>query len=250
MSDLVSIITPMYNSERFIEKTIKSVINQTYKNWEMLIIDDGSNDLSVSIVKSLAKKDERIKIVGRINNKGAANARNFGINKSSGRFLAFLDSDDIWFSQKLEEQISFMKSNKSALSYSSYQKIDEYDNSFGFVHIKNLKPTYQDLLKTNHIGCLTAMIDIKRTKQKIYMPLIKTRHDHGLWLSILSKGFTASGNPKVLAQYRYRRGSISFNKLKSAYYQWRLYRDIEKLNFFSSFYYMLFWAFNGILKWI
>ena len=249
MSELVSIITPMYNSENFIEETILSVLKQSYTNWEMLIIDDGSKDKSIEIVEKYLGRDNRIKLIKNIINKGASLTRNIGIEKSCGRYIAFLDSDDVWFPIKLEEQIKFMHDKNVALSYSSYEKIDESGNHIKNIMISNANPTYNELLKSNHIGCLTAMIDLKVMNfKKVYMPNIKTRHDHGLWLAILKKGFNASGNVKILAKYRHRSGSISFDKVKSAQFQWKLYRQVEKINIIASAFYMLCWAWYGFLK--
>ena len=249
MSDLVSIITPMFNSSKYIEETLKSVINQTHKNWELFIIDDGSSDNCVELVNGFKNFDGRIKLITNEINQGAAKSRNIGIRKANGRYIAFLDSDDLWVPTKLEEQISFMSKNQLALSYSSYEKIDELGNHIKNINIVKIQTTYDNLLKSNYIGCLTAMIDLKMMEQKkIYMPNIKTRHDHGLWLSIVKRGFNVSGNPKILAKYRYREGSISFSKFKSGYYQWKLYRDIEKINFLSSIYYMICGAWYGSLK--
>ena len=119
MSELVSIITPMYNSENFVEEAILSVIKQSYTNWELLIIDDGSKDKSIEIVEKYLGRDNRIKLIKNTINKGASLTRNIGIEKSCGRYIAFLDSDDVWFPIKLEEQIKFMNDKKVALSFSS-----------------------------------------------------------------------------------------------------------------------------------
>ena len=249
MSDLVSIITPMYNSGKYIEETLKSVISQTYENWELFIIDDGSSDNCVDLVNECKKIDNRIKLIINEENQGAAISRNIGIKKANGRYIAFLDSDDLWVPTKLEEQINFMSINQLALSYSSYEKIDELGNHIKNINIVKIQTTYHNLLKSNYIGCLTAMIDLKMMEQKkLYMPNIATRHDHGLWLAIVRKGFNVCGNPKILARYRYRKGSISFSKFKSGYYQWKLYRDVEKINLLSSIYYMICWAWYGSLK--
>ena len=249
MSDLVSIITPMFNSSKYIEETLRSVINQTHENWELFIIDDGSSDNCVELVNGFKNFDDRIKLIINEENQGAAISRNIGIRKANGRYIAFLDSDDLWVSTKLEEQISFMSKNQLALSYSSYEKIDESGNHIKNINIVKIQTTYHNLLKSNYIGCLTAMIDLKMMEQKkIYMPKITTRHDHGLWLAIVKRGFNVSGNPKILAKYRYREGSISFSKFKSGYYQWKLYRDVEKINLLSSIYYMVCWAWYGSLK--
>ena len=249
MLDLVSVITPMYNSQKFIDETILSVLKQTYIKWEMLIIDDGSKDNSIEIVKKYSNTDNRIKLIENKINKGASLSRNIGIEKSSGRYIAFLDSDDVWYPKKLAEQIKFMNDENVALSFSSYEKVDEHGRHLKNIIISNNKPSYDDLLKSNHIGCLTAIIDLKvMSFKKIYMPDIKTRHDHGLWLAILKKGFNARGSVEILAKYRHRSGSISFNKIKSARYQWKLYREVEKINIISSAFYMFCWAWYGFLK--
>ena len=249
MSDVVSIITPMYNSGKYIEETLKSVISQTHENWELFIIDDGSSDNCVELVNEFKKIDNRIKLIINGKNQGAAISRNIGIKKANGRYIAFLDSDDLWVPTKLEEQINFMSKNQLALSYSSYEKIDEFGNHIKNINVVYTQTTYHNLLKSNYIGCLTAMIDLKMMEQKkIYMPNIATRHDHGLWLAIVREGFNVCGNPKILARYRYRKGSISFSKFKSGYYQWKLYRNVEKINLSRSIYYMICWAWYGSLK--
>ena len=250
MHELVSIITPMYNSENFIGETIKSVLNQTYIYWEMIIVDDASSDNSIAIVEKITNEESRIKLIKSSIDLGPAKARNMGIELASGRYISFLDSDDLWLPEKLEKQILFMKEKKCALSYSSYQKIDYEGAYFGKVIIKNLKPSYHDLLKTNHIGCLTAMIDLNVIKNKEFMPNIKKRHDHGLWLLIVKKGYAVYGIQEILAQFRYRSGSISHDKISSAYYQWKLYREFENLNYVKCIYYMITWAWNGLLKWL
>ena len=249
MPELVSIITPMYNSQRFIKSAIKSVQAQTYQNWEMIIVDDGSADGSVDITKAFVENDERIRLIILQNNRGPAVARNEGIKVACGRYIAFLDSDDLWLPEKLEKQLRFMNNKHSPLSFSSYEKIDEDGNILGQIPINKKKISYTDLLKTNHIGCLTAMMDIKFLEEKMYMPLIKKRHDHGLWLSILSKGYTAFGINEVLAQYRCRKHSISHNKINIICYQWKLYREVERLGLIRSMYYMLYYAWYGIVKW-
>ena len=166
MSDLVSIITPMYNSGKYIEETLKSVVSQTHKNWELFIIDDGSSDNCIELVNEFKKIDNRIKLIINKENQGAAISRNIGIRKANGRYIAFLDSDDLWIPTKLEEQINFMSKNQLALSYSSYEKIDEFGNHIKNINVVNTQTTYHNLLKSNYIGCLTAMIDLKMMEQK------------------------------------------------------------------------------------
>ncbi len=249
MNDMVSIITPMYNSSKFIHWTVQSVLSQVYKNWEMIIIDDCSTDSSVDIIKSYISVDNRIKLILNETNLGAAPSRNLGIKKANGRYIAFLDSDDVWLPTKLNDQLNFMEKNKVAFSYCSYEIIDEDGNHIKDMIIKKDKPLYFDLLKSNYIGCLTVILDLKLMNEKMpYMPNIKTRHDHGLWLSLIKQGIKVLGYNKILAKYRSRSDSISYSKMKNAYYQWRLYRDIEQLNIFHSIFYLVCWAWFGLIK--
>ena len=249
MSELISIITPMYNSEKFIESTIQSVRNQTYVNWEMIIVDDASTDRSESIVRKIMRKDDRIKLMSLNKRKGSANARNNAIRSSRGRYLAFLDSDDIWLTEKLSRQVKFMKEGDYLLSFTAYQKIDEESNVIGKVDIGRKEVSYKELLRTNYIGCLTVIIDVKLIGRKVFMPLIEKRHDHALWLEILKDGHHAFGLNEILAQYRYRKDSLSHNKLNALRYQWYLYRDIENMNLLQSLIYMLSYSYLGFRKW-
>ena len=249
MNELVSIITPMFNSIEYIGIAIMSVQAQTYENWEMIIVDDASNDGSVDVVKSFVEKDKRIQIISQLMNNGAAAARNNGIRSASGRYIAFLDSDDLWYPEKLEKQLSFMLLNHYSLSFTSYRKINQNGQYIGHVGINKIEVGYLDLLKTNHIGCLTAMMDTELLGGKKYMPLIKKQHDHGYWLSILKEGHMAYGLNEALAAYRCRKGSINNNKIKTIPYQWELYRKHEDLNLMSSIFYMISYALHGFSKW-
>lgn len=246
MNDLVSIITPVYNAEKYIEDTINSVLNQNYCNWELFLVDDCSTDNSMIILEEFAKKDNRIKIIQLKENSGAATARNVGIERAKGRYIAFLDSDDIWMSNKLEVQINFMKENDISFSYTNYMKFDEDGTERGIVKIP-ARVTYNELLKSNIIGCLTAVYDAHKIG-KIYMPNIRKRQDYALWLKILRKNIDGYGINKVLAKYRVRENSVSSNKLKAALYQWRIYRQIEKLGLFKSLYYFINYAYYGFKK--
>lgn len=237
---------PCFNSENFIIESIQSVINQSYENWELIIIDDKSKDRSIEIIEEFIKKDNRILLIVNEENSGAAISRNKGIEVSKGDFIAFLDSDDIWKEEKLEKHINFMIKNDLSLSYTYYSQIRE-DGSF----IKKITPpkslNYRQLLKTCHIGCLTAIYN-KNKLGKIYMPEIRKRQDYALWLKILKKDITAICLPECLAFYRIRNNSISSNKLRAAQYNWFLYRKIENLNTFKSIYYFTHYATNGIIN--
>ena len=244
--DLVSIITPSYNSEKFISQTMESVLSQTYQNWEMIIVDDKSPDDSNIIIEKYIKQDKRIKLIKLNKNSGPAVARNVAIKEAKGRYIAFLDADDVWYPNKLEKQIAFMKENNLAFTYSAYEIIDEQDKSIG----KFVPPSFitcESMLKTCSVGCLTAIYDTKKLG-KIFMPIIDKRQDYGLWLKILKKIKITKGLNEVLAKYRIRKNSVSSNKLKAAKYQWKIYRDVENLNLIKSIYYFLHYAYNGIKK--
>lgn len=243
---LVSVITPSYNAESHLPKTIESVFAQTYKNWEMLIVDDCSPDNTNRLIESYVKQDGRIKLIKLEKNSGAAVARNKAIELAQGRYIAFLDSDDRWLPHKLEAQISFMQKKDIAFSYTAYDKINEQGNIIGTVGVPD-KVAYTDLLKVCSIGCLTAMYDTKKLG-KVYMPLIRKRQDLGLWLRILKKVPYAYGIQQPLARYQVRPDSISANKRSAARYTWRLYRDVEHLNFAKALYYFCFYAVNGVFR--
>lgn len=244
--ELVSIITPTYNSSEFIEETIYSVLNQTYENWELILVDDCSSDNTIKLISNFAEKDKRILILKNEKNEGAAISRNKAIKIAKGRFIAFLDSDDLWFPSKLEKQVEFSIINKFALTYSAYQKISEDGSLLGIISVPK-KVSYKSILKTCSIGCLTAMYDTS-ILGKIYMPNIRKRQDYGLWLKILKKIDFAHGMNEILAQYRVRKNSISSNKLKAAKYQWKVYREVENLSLLSSIYYFINYFIYGTLK--
>lgn len=243
---LVSIITPLFNAEKYIEKTVLSIIEQSYTNWELLIVDDCSKDNSYDVVKKISEKDKRIKIIRLKENSGAAVARNTGIENANGRFIAFLDSDDTWHPKKLEKQIKFMLDNQYYFTYTGYRKVDE-NGAF----IKNAKIpkfiNYNKLLKTNYIGCLTAMYDSEKLG-KVYFPLIRKRQDYALWLKILKIIPCAYGLQEELASYTVRSDSISANKVNVAKYTWIVYREVEKLSLFRSIYCFINYALLGVLR--
>ncbi|WP_153737559.1 glycosyltransferase family 2 protein [Aquibacillus halophilus] len=245
---LVSIITPTYNSDRFIERTIKSVRDQTYQNWEMIIIDDYSKDQTVNQVKNYQNKDKRIKLIELNQNSGAAVARNTGINEAKGKFLAFLDSDDLWDSTKLTEQVQFMLDNDYKFSFSDYSIMDKEGNLLNKVIPAKKQIGYHSLLRhPGAIGCLTVMLDRERI-DNIVMPNIKTRQDFALWLKILKRGINAYGLNKNLATYRKVPGSISSNKVKAAKKNWYVYRKIENLNIIKSGWYFSNYAIRALIR--
>ena len=238
MNDLVSIITPNFNSEKFISETIISVQKQTYTNWEMIIVDDFSTDNSINIINSFIKKDNRIKLYKFSKNVGAAVVRNKAITLSKGKFIAFLDSDDLWLPKKLELQLKFMIKNNYSLTYTSYEVINEEGNTKLKTILCKTKLNYKMMLSSNKIGCLTAMYNTELIG-KVLMPEIRKRQDYGLWLKILKTENYAYGYNKVLAQYRDRSTSMSNNKIEMLKWNWNLYKNTEKLSYFKSTFYTL-----------
>lgn len=243
----VSIITPSYNSEKFIAQTIESVLNQTYREWEMIIVDDKSTDNTVTLIETYAQKDKRIKCIVLEENSGPAVARNRAIEEAQGRYIAFLDADDLWMPQKLEKQIAFMQRESITLSYTGYYRFETSIEQVKDEITVPLKVDYHELLKQNIIGCLTAVYDTK-ILGKVYMPLIRKRQDFGLWLKILKQIPYAYAINEPLAYYRMHNDSISSNKIVSSQYNWKLYREVEKLPWYKALYYFAWYTYRSLLK--
>ena len=231
-----SIITPIYNAEDFLEETLQSILDQTYSDWESILINDNSTDKSLEIAKKFAQLDSRFKIINKSESGGAAKARNTGIQEARGRFISFLDSDDVWVPVKLAEQIRFMKERDIAFSYSSYQFLTEQGQVTGSVKVP-VSISYNQLLRGNVIACLTVTYDTAKLG-KVFMPDILKRQDFGLWLEITRRGVRGYGIQKILAKYRLRTGSISHAKFNTMLYTWALYRSIEKLPLYLCVYYI------------
>jgi len=246
MNNLVSIVTPSYNSEKFIEECVNSVLSQSYENWELLIVDDCSKDNSKDIIARFSSKDRRIKSIFLEKNIGAAEARNVAIRKAKGKYIAFLDSDDMWLPQKLEKQIDFMKVNNYAFSFSAYERIEEGGkvlNEIATIPVVN----YDTYLKNTIIGCLTVIID-KEKVGEFKMPNIRSSHDMALWLLIMKRGFSAYGCNEVLSKYRVVSSSNTANKVKAAKDVWKVYRQVEKLSFIYSAWCFTNYVFNAFKK--
>ena len=243
---MVSIITPSHNAERFIAKTIESVLAQTYQEWEMIIVDDLSSDDTVQVIKTYAQIEPRIKLIKLEKKSGPAIARNRAIEASLGRYIAFLDADDLWAPEKLEKQLSFIKKYDLAFTYSSYEVIDREDEVLAtFVTLPDI--SYKSMLKTCSVGCLTAVYDREKLG-KMYMPTLPKRQDYALWLSILKKIGTTKGLLEPLAYYRVGQTSVSSNKVNVAAWQWKVYRDVEQLGLVKSIYYFVNYVYFGIKK--
>lgn len=244
---LCSIIMPSFQASSFIEKSIQSIQNQTFTDWELIIIDDASHDGTVEFINNcFVEQDARISLIELEQNSGAAVARNRGIEVARGRYIAFLDSDDVWLPQKLEKQLRLMQQNEYTLTFTAYDKVSQKGDALGYVGVPE-KVNYRQLLKSNVIGCSTAIYDTALIG-KVYMPLLRKRQDFGLWLRILKKVDYAVGLNEPLTIYMIRQGSVSSNKKSAAKYNWILYREIENLGVIESCYYFLHYAIRGVLR--
>ena len=221
---LVSIITPSYNCARFIGETIESVQAQTYSNWEMIISDDCSTDETVSVIESYAEVDARIKLLRLSENCGAGVARNHSIEAAKGRFIAFLDSDDRWFPDKLEKQLAFMSAKDCAVCHTSYMTCDEAGEISGIVVCRR-QETLKSMCRDNKMGMLSVVYDAGRIG-KVYMPNIRKRQDYGHQLRLLQKSEYSCGMKEPLAYYRKRKSSISSNKYTLIKYNIAVYKEI------------------------
>ena len=223
MNDLVSIITPTYNSEKYLEETIKSVQSQTYKNWEMIIIDDCSTDKTVNIIKDASKNDSRIKLITQENNLGPGPTRTRAVNNALGRYIAFLDSDDIWVPEKLERQLNFMQQKGYAFSCTSYEVIADSGQSLKkFIRMPD-QMNYIGYLTKNLLQTVTIIVDTKKIDKKLLnMPNIRMGEDAATWIQILKAGYICYGLDEILAKYRRRKGSLSSNKFKSVIGTWHM----------------------------
>lgn len=246
INNTVSIIMPTFNNVAFVRASLSSVMAQSFQNWELVLSDDGSADSTLGVLNQFQKSDPRIRLLTSGVNQGAARARNAAIEAATGRYIAFLDSDDLWKPEKLERQIAFMQERDIAFSFSSYDRIDEAGQLIN-THRVDRPVTYRDLLKSCVIGCLTAVYDTEKLG-KVYMPERRGGEDFGLWLRILKMVDAAYPIPESLAQYRVRAGSVSANKLSAARYTWSVYRDVEKLGLARSAYYFAHYAAHGVLN--
>ncbi|MGF1631574.1 MAG: glycosyltransferase family 2 protein [Kiloniellaceae bacterium] len=243
---LVSVITPAYNAEAFIAGTIASVRAQTLHDWEMLVADDASSDRTAAIVAAIAAEDTRVRLVRLAHNGGVARARNAALAAARGRFIAFLDSDDLWLPQKLDRQVAFMKAEEAAVSYTAFRRIDESGSRIGRLVQVPARLTYRQLLRNTAIATLTGMVDTAKTG-----PLSMTearRDDYILWLSLLKRGFVAHGLPEDLARYRVVRGSLSSKPKRSAAWVWDVYRKVEKLGPLQATWCMLHYGARAVAK--
>ncbi|MBQ9297865.1 MAG: glycosyltransferase family 2 protein [Clostridia bacterium] len=239
----VSVVIPMHNSSKHIEECIDSVINQTYKNIEIIVVDDKSSDNSISIVKN--KNDDRIKLIELKENVGAAKARNKGIENAPGDYICFLDSDDYWKEDKLEKQVKFMEGNDYTFVYGGYAYLKK--GRMRTAHVPK-SMNYKQLLKNHAIFTSTVMLNMEHLKkEQIYMPDIKRGQDMATWWHILKNGITAYGIAEVISIYRVGEKSLSSNKFKAVRRTWNLFKT-EDINIFKRIYLFFCYIFNAIKR--
>lgn len=241
---LVSIVTPAYNCADFITETIRSVQNQTYTNWEMLIVDDCSSDHTREVIESISAQDPRVRYLCLETNSGAAMARTRAMQEARGEYIAFLDSDDLWLPEKLERQIAFMTENGYAFTSTAYEHVDDAGNPMGVVKKPAVRADYNRVLLDCPVGNSTVMYSVAKMG-KFEVPNIRKRNDYALWLKMLKKEQYIWGMQEVLAQYRIRQDSISRNKLALVKHHWYLYREIEHLSVVRSAFHVCWF---GIIK--
>ena len=245
MEELVSIITPVYNSEKYIEETILSVVNQTYKNWELLLIDDCSTDSSYEIIKKYLV-DKRIKYFKNLKNSGPAKSRNIGLENAKGEYVALLDSDDFWTKEKLKSQIEFMKKNNLQLSHGNYYFCDLNGKIIKSIEVDPIID-YKKLLKENQFKTMTMMIK-KEVLEGLNFKEIK-HEDFAFFLDILKKiKYSMADIDRYDSFCRIGKVSVSSNKFKSAVWTWNIYRKYEKLNILDSLYYFINYIYRGLKK--
>lgn len=245
---LVSIITPVYNAERFIQQTLDSVQQQTYQNWEHILVDDCSQDRSVEIIERASQADPRIKLIHLAENSGAAVARNRGLEAAQGSYIAFIDSDDQWLADKLSQQIQFMEDHNYVFTYTDLALVDEagqiIKESVGVPeHL-----SYHDLLKNTAIACSTVVIN-RQAVGDFRMPLVRKGQDTATWLMLMrERKLVAHGLRKVLNHYRQVANSISANKWGALKRTWNTYYNLEKLGLAKSIYYFSHYVLNAIRR--
>lgn len=244
---LVSIITPMYNSEKYIIDTYYSVKNQTYENWEWLVIDDNSKDESYQKILKLAEEDSRIKPMKNMMNLRAAESRNKGLDIAKGEYITFIDSDDLWSENFLERQIKLLQEKKCNVVFASYERRSEDLKEFLGNYIVPTTITYKDLLRTNYMSCLTVVYKRKEFLDARFNKELMMHEDYVMWLDLLKEN-VAYANQDVLAIYRIRKGSVSRNKFKNLIYMYFIFRKVIKLNVISTYYYLCNYIYYGLKK--
>lgn len=246
---MVSIIVPVYNAVKYIETTIDMVSRQTYKDWELILVDDASTDGSADLIeKIVASQGKRVRLIRKSVNEGAAAARNTGIDASAGRYIAFLDADDVWMPDKLQKQIAFMEKTGAAFSFHSYEFGDDKANPTGKIVRAPKTLSFRQALSRTVIFTTTVMFDTEKIDMEIiHMPQVPSE-DTATWWRILKSGYVAYGLDENLAIYRRPARSLSSNKFIAIQRIWFLYRNIADLSIIQSVFYFVGWAVRATLR--
>ena len=246
----VSIITATYNSSNLIVDTYKSILNQSLCNWEWIVTDDCSSDDTFEVLQKLSKSDSRIAIFKNNVNSGAAVSRNNSLQQARGKFIAFIDSDDLWVTEKLEKQVQFMELNNIDFAFTAYELMNDKGEKIGQkvdTHLNDFV-TYEDMLKKKAtLGCSTVMLR-RGAFEDLSMPLLRTGQDYATWLKLLKSGKSAYPLPEVLTLYRILPNSISRNKFKKAKRQWQIYREVEMLSLTKSVISFCYYAWRAVFR--
>ncbi len=244
----VSIITSFFNGSKYFNETFSSVVNQSFKSFEWIIVDDGSDPDEKLYLKHLVEKDERIRLFELDQNSGAGAARNLGIRNAVGRFITFIDSDDVWELNRIEKHLSYMVHNNAVFSHSSYGYITSDGRILSKTLIVSSKPVnYYGLLRRTEISCLTAIYDAK-VLGKQYMSLDRRKQDYALWLKILSLGYTSLPFKEITAYYRQHEDSATSKKWKLFFKHYVFLRKSQNLSIIESSYFTFIWAINGVFR--
>lgn len=247
---MISIIVPVYNAAAYLTETIENVTRQTYRDWELLLVNDCSKDQSETVIRQYLEKhpDPRIHLINLPENGGAAKARNRGLMAAKGRYIAFLDADDIWAPEKLEKELAFLKEKNAGFVFTAYEFGDANGVGTGKVVQVPEILAYKQALSRTIIFTTTVLLDTEKiSKDLIQMPIIKSE-DTATWWQILKAGYVAYGLNETLAVYRRPAKSLSSNKLEAIRRIWHLYREIGELSVVSSAWYLIQWAVRATLR--
>lgn len=246
MQPLISVVMPSHNAEKYISEAIQSVISQTYENWELLVIDDGSTDSTADIVRQFSKIDSRVTLYMNSKNIGVALTRNRGMDLAKGSWIALLDSDDVWHKDKLEKQVALAEKTGADIIYCSYFLTDENGEKISEFIVPSVT-SYEEMLKRSVISCSTAMLCSTSAGRQRFTSG-NFHEDYVFWLSLMRSGFEAVGCTESLADYRVSESSRSYNKIKSAKNRWIVYREVEQLPLKKAVCAFVSYTYNGLRK--
>jgi glycosyltransferase involved in cell wall biosynthesis len=244
-NEIVSIIMPTFNCEKTIQRAIESVYAQSYRNWELVIVDDCSFDSTIEKIEALLTNHSNVFLIKNGINGGSSFARNKGLKNARGRYIVFLDGDDTLFDDFLEKQLNFLKKKQAVIVTASYYRIAANSNT---IYMVPKEITYRNLLRGNPISCLTTLYDRKIIGNKFFAENLRYCEDYVFWLDILREGIVAYGNQETLANYFINPNSKSRNKFRLIKYMWIVYHKTQHKNIIESFYYLIRWAFYGLKK--